>query len=90
MTVDDVGLGFYLLVIPVGGSDELHQIPFNSIDDILLWLECDWPAYESWLCGDSNTPIQLDTLCVDYVGSDGVQYRDSLIARNETGELVVH
>ena len=89
MTVDDVGLGFYLLVIPAP-EGELHQVPFDSIPDLLSWLVDTWPCYHDWLVGDSAGVIADDCLYVDYVDHRGVQYRDSLIARNETGELVVN
>ena len=83
-------IGFYLLMIPVPDSDEIHQIPFSTIGDLLLWLECDWGPYHDWLVGDSGEVIPDDVLYVDFVGSDGVQYRDSLVTRSETGELVVN
>ena len=86
-------MGFYLLIIPLANGEK-HQVPFDSVSDIELWLAVDWPSYEAWLVGDSGEPIQDDTLYVDYVSdgvSGGVQYRDGLVTRNEfTGELVVN
>ena len=54
-------MGFYLLVIPAPDGEK-HQVPFDSVSDLLLWLENDWGCYHDWLVGDSGEVVQDDCL----------------------------
>ena len=87
---DFEGLGFYLLTVRLPDAGEIHEIPFDDLSDIELWLDNTWPAYESWLCGDSGEVVQDDSLTIDYIGGDGLRSRDSIVyTDSDSGQLVI-
>ena len=80
---------YFVLVIPCG-DHQSHEIRFQDTDEILQWLDSEWPQYQNWLrdAYAIDDPIQDDMLSIDYVSSDGSRRGDSIIVLNpDTGEL---